>query len=162
MNSFAPRCWLDRPMPRSYSISMPGANAPARVVSGASCQERRADPIVVLSLISTGWRTGAGGAGTCEHPPSASAATAAARMTGEVGVSGVEGFGIVFSPGRTRSDVSRGCAQDGSFGKQVISRNPHGKSGLQLHSKYYFLVLQACPRPLYSSTSSSERCATKV
>src|SRR5260221_2174278 len=138
MNSFDPKCWLDRPTLRSYSISMPGANSPARVVSGASCQERRADPIVVLSLISTGWRTGAGGTGTCEHAPKASAATAAARTD----VSGVEGFGIVFSPSSTRSGVSRGSVRHASFGREVISRNPSGKSGLQLRSKYYFSVRQ--------------------
>src|SRR5258706_6413988 len=132
MNSFDPKCWLDRPTPRSYSISMPGLNSPARVVSGASCQERRADPIVVLSLISTGWRTGAGGTGTCEHAPRASAATAAARTD----VSGVEGFGIVLSPRRTRSGGSRGSVRHGSFGNQVILRNPGGKNGLQLPSKY--------------------------
>src|SRR5438309_6246325 len=49
-----------------------------------------------------------------------------------------------------------------SLGGQVISCNPHGKSGLQLPSKYYFSVLQACPKPHCSSTPSSKRCATRA
>src|SRR5712691_10523695 len=106
MNSLAPRRWLVRPMLRSYSISMPGLNAPPRVVSEASCQLSRAEPIVVLSWMSTGRRTGPGGAGTCEHAASALAAirTAAARTTGEIGVSGVEGLGIIALPKKTRSE----------------------------------------------------------
>src|SRR6266576_859188 len=36
--------------------------------------------------------------------------------------------------------------RDRSFGHGAISRNPHWKGGLQSPSKYYFTVLQTCPR----------------
>src|SRR5882762_8046234 len=142
MNSFAPRCWLDRPMPRSYSISMPGVNVPARVVSGASCQERRADPIVVLSLISTGWRTGAGGAGTCEHAPK-STATAAARTTGDV--SGVEGFGIVFSPSRTRSGVPAAACDTAASPNRSFHATQAGKVAYNCAQSTIFRYLKRVP-----------------
>src|SRR2546427_11283518 len=63
------------------------------------------------------------------------------------------------------SSASKGlrlCSSVQSLRKQVISCKRVRKSGLQLPSKYYFSVLQACPKLHCSSTPSSERCATKA